>query len=663
MSDINLIQENFRFDASHRLYQNVVTNFMKKLLANSFFLFAIHLFLFLGICYLSFFIRFDLNFSPEIKDYYYGHVIALIVCTKLLVFYFNNNFRDAWYYATTKSLQQLILSTGIALLLIYAAKSVLGNEFMLPRSIPLIDALLTIFIIGGTRLGLRMLQEEIRPKIDRLHIKKALIVGANYEGAKLASMIRTYPEIGYDIIGFVTIHPEKVKSMIGSISVLGRLDNIIDVAKKEQATDILVISGILSGRQMRTLIDQCQNAKLNLRMIPQIEMRLGNHHIPIRDIKIDDLLKRDPVRLDATKIRELVDNRCVLVTGAGGSIGSEICRQLLRFKPESLVILGRGENRIFFLEQELKQLLSDSEIIPVIADITNEERMNQVFEDYRPEVVFHAAAHKHVPLMETNISEAVRNNIYGTKVVADLSDEYGVKTFVLVSTDKAVNPTSVMGVSKHLAERYVHAMSQNSMTRFVVTRFGNVLGSAGSVVPIFKEQIQNGGPITITDERMTRFFMTIPEASQLVLQAAAMGDGGEIFVLDMGEPVKIVELARDLIRLAGLRDNAIEIQFTGLRPGEKLYEELYFHSETTLETQHPKLRAAQHRFFPLDEVQKQIAALCRMLNASNEELREVLQKFVSEYQPFSEPQAANQEIKSGEKIKTTTSTITVSAYF
>ncbi|MDR1384745.1 MAG: polysaccharide biosynthesis protein [Planctomycetaceae bacterium] len=610
---------------------------MARLLSSHYFLFALHTLLFLAICYIAFGVRFDLNFYGENKDSVLPAII-LIVGVKVAVFYINRHFRDVWYYATVKNLQRLLLSSLISLLIIYTARTLLlGRLYLpLPRSIPLIDAMLTIMILGGLRLGLRMIHEDVRPKFYGNNLKKSLLIGANYEGAKLAAMIRSYPEMEYDMVGFVTIHPEKVKSMIGSIPVLGHFDHVIDVAQKHHVTDILVISGVLTGKQMRTLIDQCQNAGLNLRVIPQIEMRLGNRHIPIRDINIDDLLKRDPIHLDAAKIRELVDGRRVLVTGAGGSIGSEICRQLLRFSPATLVTLGRGENRIFFLERELKRMARGEEIVPVIADITNEERMNQVFETYRPEVVFHAAAHKHVPLMETNISEAVRNNINGTKVVADLSDEYDVKTFVLVSTDKAVNPTSVMGTSKHLAERYVHAMSRGSMTQFVVTRFGNVLGSAGSVVPIFKEQIQNGGPITITDERMTRFFMTIPEAAQLVLQAAAMGNGGEIFVLDMGEPVKIVELARDLIRLAGLPEDGIEIQFTGLRPGEKLYEELYFESETTLQTPHPKLLAAQHRSFPIEEVRSQIETLSRMCDAPNEELRKALKTFVPEYKPFQE---------------------------
>ncbi len=330
-------------------------------------------------------------------------------------------------------------------------------------------------------------------------------------------------------------------------------------------------------------------------------------------------------------IGRLIEGRTVMVTGAGGSIGSEICRQLLRFNPRLLLLVGRGENRIFTVERKLRAIYTGAALQPCIADITDEARVRQLFAQFRPEVVFHAAAHKHVPMMEMNVGEAIRNNVGGTKIMAEMAHEFGVRNFVFISTDKAVHPTSIMGVSKQIAERFVHAMSQVSSTRFTVVRFGNVLGSDGSVVPIFQDQIRRGGPITVTDPRMTRFFMTIPEASQLVLQAAAMGQGGEIFVLEMGEPVKIVDLARDLVRLSGLPEDSIEICFTGIRPGEKLYEELYFDDEETLPTAHPKLRAAYHRPFTLPEVRQTIAQLQELIHAPEEELRSKLCEVVEEY--------------------------------
>jgi len=306
---------------------------------------------------------------------------------------------------------------------------------------------------------------------------------------------------------------------------------------------------------------------------------------------------------------------------------------VMRFGPKTLVLAGRGENRIFSIEKEFQSVDDGVALYPCIADVTDVDRMRQVFEQYRPEVIFHAAAHKHVPLMETNVGEAIKNNVLGTKCVADLANEYDVLKFVFISTDKAVHPTSIMGASKQMAERYIHALSQNSATKFSVVRFGNVLGSAGSVVPVFQEQIRRGGPITVTHAEMTRFFMTIPEASQLVLQAAAMGAGGEIFVLEMGEPVRIVDLARDLIRLSGLPESAIEITFSGIRPGEKLYEELYFEDEETLPTSHPKLRAAYHRPYSLEEVRQAIGELEQLIHAPEEDLRRKIGEIISEYIP------------------------------
>ncbi len=330
-------------------------------------------------------------------------------------------------------------------------------------------------------------------------------------------------------------------------------------------------------------------------------------------------------------IGRLIEGRTVMVTGAGGSIGAEICRQLLRFNPRMLLLVGRGENRIFKVERKLRTIYPGAAMQPCIADITDEARVRQLFAEFHPEVVFHAAAHKHVPLMEMNVGEAIRNNVGGTQIMAETAHEFGVRNFVFISTDKAVHPSSIMGVSKQIAERFVHAMSQVSSTCFTVVRFGNVLGSDGSVVPIFQDQIRRGGPITVTDPRMTRFFMTIPEASQLVLQAAAMGQGGEIFVLEMGEAVKIVDLARDLVRLSGLPEDSIEICFTGIRPGEKLYEELYFDDEETLPTAHPKLRAAYHRPYTLPEVRATIAELQKLIHAPEAELRGKLCEVVEEY--------------------------------
>jgi FlaA1/EpsC-like NDP-sugar epimerase len=548
------------------------------------------------------------------------------------IFFLHRHFHAYGLYATFKDFQVLVKSSVFASIGFF----VLGQyvwEMRLPRTVPVLDCIFTIFLIGTVRFGWRILRQEILPRSAKKNYKKTLIIGANYQGVLLAQELYEHTELGYKIIGFVSLRDWKIGRQVGQIPVLGHIDDLDTILMKYGIKEVLTLPGILSGDPLRKAMTKCQKKNIRLRIVPSMETRLGGTSIPIRELNIEDLLKRESIKLDDSIIEKLLFEQKILVTGAGGSIGSEICRQIIRFKPETLIILGRGENRIFFLERELRQLGYTGNLVPIIGDVTNESRMAQVFREHSPKAVFHAAAHKHVPLMETNISEAIYNNVQGTKVVADMSDRFGINIFVLISTDKAVNPTSVMGVTKHLAERYIHSLSLKSKTKFVVTRFGNVLGSAGSVVPIFRKQIAEGIPITVTDFRMTRYFMTIPEASQLVLQAASMCEGGEIFVLDMGEPVRIVDLAKDLIRLSGLPENAVEIRETGIRPGEKLYEELYFESEKTIRTSHPKLRCAAHRRFDWNVVNEQIQELLLMTNSSASEIQEKLLEIVEEYQP------------------------------
>jgi FlaA1/EpsC-like NDP-sugar epimerase len=413
---------------------------------------------------------------------------------------------------------------------------------------------------------------------------------------------------------------------------LGTPEELLQVAEEYQVEDLLVVADSIPGATLRKLVQQCREAKIDLKVLPPVDHLLnGSYQLQVRDVKIEDLLRRDPVQLDRQVIGNMLRGRKVMVTGAGGSIGSEICRQVLICGPAQLVLVERAENSLFYLERDLSRLAAAGQLAPCIGDIGDAERMQSIFEQYRPDVVFHAAAHKHVPLMEHNPGEAIKNNVFGTQTLADLAGEFRVERFVLISTDKAVNPTSVIGVSKQIAERYVHALSEFSDTRYIVVRFGNVLGSAGSVVPIFQEQIRCGGPVTVTHPEMERFFMTIPEASQLVLQAAAMGKGGEIFVLDMGEPVKIVDLARDMIRLSGAMPGEIEIRFSGKRPGEKLYEELCFPAERLLPTPHPKVRAADHRPISLSEIRESLLELASVLHEPADVLREVLRRAVPEY--------------------------------
>ena len=591
---------------------------------------AVHLAVFAVVYWFAFLLRFDFAI-PSSSLGLYWRTLWWVLGVKFTVFLLLRQYEGWWVHVTFSDLTAVIRASVVATFLVAACGYFFGDSHFISRGVLVIDCIGAIVVLGGLRGSWRLFHEQFWPMFNQ-NQRWALLVGTDRSTGMLAHQIQSCSELPYRIRGLLAIDETVVGLRLGQIPILGRLDDIREIAAACKVTDVLVTAGALAGPQMRHLMNACTEAGLELKIIRRLEDRLnGDHRVPIRDIEISDLLRRAPVQLDMRIITKLAEGRTIMVTGAGGSIGSEICRQLLRFNPKTLILVGRGENRIFKIERRLLAMHSNTTLCPVIADVTNEARMRQMFSRYRPDVVFHAAAHKHVPLMEQNVSEAVRNNIGGTKCVADLAHEFGVRNFVFVSTDKAVHPTSVMGVSKHLAERYVHAMSQASSTKFTVVRFGNVLGSDGSVVPIFQEQIRRGGPITVTDPRMTRFFMTIPEASQLVLQAAAMGEGGEIFVLEMGEPVKIVDLARDLIRLSGLPEDSIEITFTGVRPGEKLYEELYFDDEETMPTAHPKLRAAYHRPYTLAEVRETIVHLQQLVHAPDEVIRRTLHQVVVEY--------------------------------
>ncbi len=585
---------------------------------------------------LTYWLAFSLRFDFEIPDQHWStfqNSLLLMLAVKLLVFYQVGHFHG-WLTHVTFSDVVAIARASVISTALLALSNLMFAGFSIPRGVLVIDLLVTITIFSMFRSILRLFGESIHPAFgrNRQRLKRCLMIGADRDSGVLAHHIHSSPISPYRIMGFLATEPGGPVRRMGHLRVRGTLLDLAAVAEKCQISEVLISLGTLAGDRLRDLKTECDQLGLSLKIIPHAsDLFRGGKEIPIRDIDITDLLRRETVQLDDTAIGELIRNRRVLVTGAGGSIGSEICRQVMKFGPSELVLLGRGENRIFVIENELRRRYPQAKFIPIITDISDPGTMREVFEKQRPEIVFHAAAHKHVPLMEANVAEAVKNNVGGTRCVADLADEYDTKAFVLISTDKAVNPTSIMGTTKHLAERYVNALSSESSTKFMVVRFGNVLGSAGSVVPIFENQIRAGGPITITDPRMRRYFMTIPEASRLVLQAAAMGKGGEIFVLDMGEPVKIVDLARDMIRLAGLPENAIEIEFSGVRPGEKLYEELYFSDEASLPTSHEKVRAAKHRPFPFEQVRKSIDQLIASRSQPSEQLRQQLRELVPEF--------------------------------
>jgi FlaA1/EpsC-like NDP-sugar epimerase len=513
-----------------------------------------------------------------------------------------------------------------------------GGVSHVPRGVILLDWAATILVIGGIRAVWRSIREELRPLFSRQPARSALIIGANQTGELLARNLMATSQSPYVISGFLDDDPLLHRTRFSGIEVLGNVASAGAEVARRRIDDVLVQSGTLTGPAFRQLLADCTEAGATVKVMPAIDELLGvtaddRTHMRLRPVEIKDVLRREPVRLDDSAVGSLVAGRTVLVTGAGGSIGSELCRQLVRFHPTRIVLVDHSENALFAVEQEFLRLSASPAAEFLVADILDEERMEGILDAARPHVIFHAAAHKHVPLMEANPAEAIKNNCLATRLLARLADRHGVGTFVSISTDKAVHPTSVMGCSKLIAERYVQALSKESDTKFIVVRFGNVLGSNGSVVPTFQEQIRRGGPVTVTHPEIERYFMLIPEASQLVLQAAAMGRGGEIFVLDMGESVKIVDLARDLIALSGFSEGDIEIVFTGLRPGEKLFEELYFEDERRVGTPHPKVFCALHRPAELSAVEGLLEALREVLDEPADAIRARLQELVPEYGP------------------------------
>lgn len=434
--------------------------------------------------------------------------------------------------------------------------------------------------------------------------RRTMVVGAGQAGRMITRQMKQSPEWGRNPVVFVDDDERKWGLEIYGIEVIGGTKKISEYAIAHHIDQIIIAIPSLSKKAMAELTKQCIDTGIKTQTIPRLEDLMDGKITvnDIRDVKIEDLLGREEVKLDMSVIENQLKDKVIMVTGAGGSIGSEICRQVAAFNPARILLLGHGENSIYTIDMELRtKLTGTTEIIPVIADIQDRDRIFNVIGEYKPDIIYHAAAHKHVPLMESNLMEAVKNNIMGTKNVADAADSHKIGSFVMISTDKAVNPPNIMGATKRFAEMIIQNLAMNSDTKFAAVRFGNVLGSRGSVVPLFRAQIANGGPVTVTDPQMTRYFMTIPEASRLVIQAGLLASGGEVFVLDMGEPVKIVDLARNMIKLSGFEENEIKIHFTGLRPGEKLYEELLDESEIQTEKVFPKIYIGKSK--PISEVE------------------------------------------------------------
>jgi FlaA1/EpsC-like NDP-sugar epimerase len=562
----------------------------------------------------------------------------------------------AWRYVSLRDARRLLSALSIATAVLLCLRAIVGASWFAgsllhtrwallgqvygPIGVLLADGIFAFCGLAGVR-ALRRLESERREVHHRRVGEKdpvpTLLVGAGRAGALVARELAARPDLGMQPIGFVDDDPAKLGTHIAGLPVLSTTANIERIARELGARQVLISMASAPGKAVRSVMKLCEAASLPVKIIPGLfEIINGAAALSrIRDVAIEDLLRREPVDLDVDAISEFLRGRVVLVTGAGGSIGSEICRQVARFEPKELVLVERAENNLFFIERELRELFPNLDIVPCIADVCDGARVEQIFAGHRPHTVFHAAAHKHVPMMELNPGEAVKNNVFGTMVIADAADRFRASEFVLISTDKAVRPVSVMGATKRAAEIYVQALSSRSETRFVAVRFGNVLGSAGSVVPIFQEQIKKGGPITVTHEDMKRYFMTIPEATQLVLQTAAIGESGEILILDMGEPVKLVDLARDLVRLSGLKEGEdIDIVFTGIRPGERLFEELYNEDEVADRSRHPRIFVGRIRPNAFEEVSAGMARLRAVLERGDEGLvREGLRAVVTEYRP------------------------------
>jgi FlaA1/EpsC-like NDP-sugar epimerase len=554
----------------------------------------------LPVCvYIAFAARFEGQWTPEVHATLKAF-IAAAVPLNLLALIGLGLYRRLWRYASISDLEMLLRAAAacavIDTVLGIAVLPSLGYvEGRVSLAVILLTASLSAAAITLPRLAIRVRTR--RDRRARLRSdRRAIIVGAGAAGGMIVRELTENPQLGIIPVAMLDDDRSKHRLRLHNVPVLGPLKELPAIAARTGATDVIIAIPSAAGRTIRRVVSQANDVGLFTRTVPGIyEILSGEKRVSaLRQVEIQDLLRRDPIKTDLNQVASLVTDRTVLVTGAGGSIGSELCRQLARLGPARIVALGRGENSIFELMQEFSRTFPGVPVVPVIADVRDYSRVARVIGTYRPYSVFHAAAHKHVPLMEANVGEAVLNNVLGTRNVVSLCAQYDVEHFVLISTDKAVRPTSVMGATKRIAELIVHECARECKNGYVAVRFGNVLGSRGSVVPTFLRQIAEGGPVTVTHRDMTRYFMTIPEAVQLVLQAAAIGEEGEVFVLDMGEPVRIFDLATDLVRLSGLEPGLdIEIRETGMRPGEKLYEELFFTGVDVAPTVHPKILRAR----------------------------------------------------------------------
>ena len=602
---------------------------------------------------LAFLIRFDFDI-PMLRWSQWKQLLPFMLVVKLFNFYFFDLYRGMWRYTSIADLFNIIKAASVSSLFIVFF-IVLWTRFVgYPRSVFIIDWCLTVLLISGFRLGIRLYFEVVSEQktwdivrhtlfgtLRQQHHdrKNLLIIGAGDCGEKIYREIRDNARLRYNVVGFLDDDKDKRGMKIHAIPVVGQIEDIKDITKKLRADEALIAIPSASSKQMRRIVNLCKESGIEFQTIPGMgELINGKVSVnAIREVAYRDLLGRDAIKLDEARIGAYIKGRNVLVTGAGGSIGSELCRQICRFRPKRIVLYERAETPLYELQLELRQKFGDVEIIVQLADVRDRSQLEKAFEVSKPHAVFHAAAYKHVPMLELQPWKAVKNNIQGARNLVDMSNAFGVERFVFVSTDKAVRPVNVMGATKRVTEMLTQGQNDCDVTntRYMIVRFGNVVGSVGSVVPLFKRQIEKGGPITVTHPEMTRYFMTIQEACQLILQAGSMGEGGEIFLLEMGTPIKIVDMARDLIRLSGFEpDVDINIEYIGLRPGEKLYEELITEGEGVIPTSHEKIMVLKGKECNLEVLNGKIDDLVHLAREQDaEKIKKKLQEIVPEYKP------------------------------
>ncbi|WP_353095813.1 nucleoside-diphosphate sugar epimerase/dehydratase [Tissierella praeacuta] len=585
---------------------------------------------------LAFYIKFD-ELTPILeKRNILIKYMVIITIIKIVIFCLFKLYKSLWEYASIDEMIEVVSATIIANALSIIFLIIVNAE--IPRSIYLTTPIMDMALVGGSRFFYRIIRR-IKYGISSIGDgKKILIIGAGAAGVMVLKELRNHDNLRSKPIAFIDDNPKKKGKHINGIPVVGNRKDIAKVCKKYSIDEIIIAMPSAKAEDRKEILNECKDTKCKTRILPGVYELIDGKidGTKIRDVQIEDLLGRDEVKLDLEGLSSFISGKRILVTGGGGSIGSELCRQIAKFKPSELMILEIYENNAYDIQNELLKMYKDLKLTVLISSVRDKKRIEEIFDEKRPHVVFHAAAHKHVPLMEDNPKAAIKNNIFGTLNVVQAADKYGVNRFVMISTDKAVNPTNVMGATKRVCEMIIQTYNDISKTEYVAVRFGNVLGSNGSVIPLFKKQIAEGGPVTVTDERVIRYFMTIPEACQLVLQAGSMASGGEIFILDMGEPVKIIDLARDLIKLSGLEpDIDIKIEIIGLRPGEKLYEEILLNKEEMTKTRFEKIYIERPMEFRYSELERHLAILQKVIKDSNDgKIKEALAYIVPSYKPY-----------------------------